>query len=450
MSSRFKTVPLQAMRTVAFHTLGCKLNFSETSSLSRVFRESGLSVVDFSKAADLYVINTCSVTENADRECKTIVNRILRINPDAFIAVTGCFAQLKPDEIGAMDGVDLVVGANEKFRILDLVREAQQAGETLVRACDIDLVEGFVPSHSEGDRTRVFLKVQDGCDYGCTFCTIPKARGRSRSNDIDGVLKQVAGIIAEGANEIVLTGINLGDFGRAEGKGTFSELVTSLNREFTDTRFRISSIEPNLLTDEIIEVVSGSGSFMPHFHIPLQSGSDRILGLMRRRYRTELYRERIRKIVEQIPGCSIGADVIVGFPGETEGDFNQTMELIESLPLSYLHVFTYSERADTLAAEMGEVVPVHERKKRNAILRRISQRKLRSFYDHHIGETLPVLFEADDKNGLMHGYTPNYIRVNRPYNPEFINRVVDCRLTGIGDDGTMNAETVTLSQLQAQ
>jgi threonylcarbamoyladenosine tRNA methylthiotransferase MtaB len=413
-----------------------------------MFKSSGLTVVDFSSAADLYVINTCSVTENADRECRTIVNRILRMNPDAFIAVTGCFAQLKPDEIGRMKGVDLVVGANEKFRILDLVKEAEQAGRTLVKACDIDLVEGFVPTFSEGDRTRVFLKVQDGCDYGCTFCTIPMARGKSRSNDIPGVLSQVKELVGEGTNEIVLTGINLGDFGRTEGAGTFSELVEELNTSFSDIRFRISSIEPNLLTDHIIDIVSSEGSFMPHFHIPLQSGSDRILGLMRRRYRTELYRDRVEAIIERMPDCCIGADVIVGFPGETESDFSETLELIESLPLSYLHVFTYSERDNTLAAEMGDVVPIPERKRRNAILRRLSQRKLRGFYEQHEGRTFPVLFEADNKNGLMHGYTPNYIRVNTPYDPELINTVVDCKLSGIGDDGTMKVVPVSEHKIQ--
>ncbi len=420
------------LRTVAYHTLGCKLNFSETSTIARTLSDEGYVKVDFANASDIYVINTCSVTENADRECRAIVNRALKHNPDATVVITGCFAQLKPVQVAEIPGVDLVLGAGEKFNLPKYLNELDFTGDPIVKACDIDELEGFVPTWSENDRTRVFLKVQDGCSYNCSFCTIPLARGRSRSSTINKVLVQISELISRGAKEIVLTGINLGDFGidpndlaRSE---SFEELVGAIDSEFKDIRFRISSIEPNLLTNKIIELIAKSDTFMPHFHIPLQSGSDKILGKMRRRYRTDLYSDRINRIIKLMPDAAIGADVIVGFPGETDSDFEETLNYLTKLPVTYLHVFTYSERENTLAAEMDDIIPMGVRKQRNRQLRKLSEMKQELFIQKHYGIEYPVLFESENKNGLISGYTPNYIRLSMPFDSSKVNDVVNCKV----------------------
>jgi threonylcarbamoyladenosine tRNA methylthiotransferase MtaB len=435
-------------QTVAYHTLGCKLNFSETSTISRILDAEGLSKVDFSSGADVYIINTCSVTENADRECRSVVRRALSKNPEAIIAITGCFAQLKPNEISEIPGVDLVVGANDKFNLINYLNEVRDSSDTIVKACDIQEVDGFIPSWSEGDRTRVFLKVQDGCDYSCSFCTIPLARGKSRSNTIENVIEQIDSLQNKGAKEIVLTGINLGDFGLIPGSTkrsqTFTDLIYEIDQNFTDGRFRISSIEPNLLTDEIIELVGSGSSIVPHFHIPLQSGSEKILKLMRRRYTKQQYHDRITKIKSLIPDCCIGVDVIVGFPGESDADFQETFDFLHELPVSYLHVFTYSERNDTLAAKMQEVIPIEVRKERNKRLRRLSSLKQNEFYRSQLGGTYDVLFESDNKKGMMHGFTPNYVKVEIPYDPSYVNKLKSCTLKEIGPEGS-----VVVNQLES-
>ncbi|PWT96397.1 MAG: tRNA (N(6)-L-threonylcarbamoyladenosine(37)-C(2))-methylthiotransferase MtaB [Bacteroidetes bacterium] len=417
-------------RTVAFHTLGCKLNFSETSSISRQLEHEGFLKKEFDDQADVYVINTCSVTDNADKECRQIVRRIQRRAPESLVVITGCYAQLKPKEIAEIPGVDLVLGAAEKFNIALHLRELSKGDSAKICSCDIEEVSGFHSSYSINDRTRTFLKVQDGCDYNCSFCTIPMARGKSRSDVIANVVKQAENLAKNGVKEIVLTGVNLGDFGKGPDGNkkhaeNFFELVQALDRVEGIHRYRISSIEPNLLTDEIIEFVSKSNKFMPHFHIPLQSGSNKILGLMRRRYKRELYAERVEKIKSLMPHCCIGADVIVGFPGETEEDFNNTFEFLHELEISYLHVFTYSERANTLAAEMGSVVPVNIRHERNKTLRNLSYKKMQFFTDQHRGSNRPVLFEGRNKDGMMEGYTDNYIRVQTPVRQEWENSIVD-------------------------
>ncbi|HOZ68879.1 MAG TPA: tRNA (N(6)-L-threonylcarbamoyladenosine(37)-C(2))-methylthiotransferase MtaB [Chitinophagaceae bacterium] len=422
-------------RTVAFHTLGCKLNFSETSSLSRMLELEGFEKKEFDDLADVYVINTCSVTENADKECRQLVRRIQRKAPESFVVITGCYAQLKPQDIVSIPGVDLVLGAAEKFNIARHIRELAKGDPAKICSCDIEEVSGFHSSWSVNDRTRTFLKVQDGCDYTCSFCTIPMARGKSRSDRIANVVRNAEELAAGGVKEIVLTGVNLGDFGKGpDGSGAtmplsgreenFFELVKELDKVAGISRYRISSIEPNLLTNEIIEFVANSDKFMPHFHIPLQSGSNKTLGAMRRRYKRELYTERVSLIKKLMPHCAIGVDVIVGFPGETEDDFRETYEFLHSLDVSYLHVFTYSERDNTQALEISPVVPMSVRNERNKTLRNLSYMKMQYFTGQHQGQSRKVLFEHQDKNGMMEGYTDNYIRITTPWREEWVNNIV--------------------------
>ncbi len=426
-------------RTVAFHTLGCKLNFSETSSLSRILEDEGFEKTEFDEQADVYVINTCSVTENADKECRHLVRRIQRKAPSSLVVITGCYAQLKPKEIAGIPGVDLVLGAAEKFNIAQHIRELAKGDSAKICSCDIEHVSGFHTSYSINDRTRTFLKVQDGCDYNCSFCTIPMARGKSRSDSIDNVVKQVSELAARGTKEIVLTGINLGDFGKGpNGAGqvvginsreeNFLALIKELDSIEGIERYRISSIEPNLLTNEIISFVTNSDKFMPHFHIPLQSGSNTVLGMMRRRYKKELYADRVNCIRTLMPHCAIGADVIVGFPGETDAYFNETFDFLHSLDISYLHVFTYSERDNTHALSLGHVVPMHTRHERNKALRNLSYMKMQYFTERHRGETRKVLFEKQEKGLMMEGYTDNYIRVTTNYREDWKNKIVDWKI----------------------
>ncbi|MEQ1677158.1 MAG: tRNA (N(6)-L-threonylcarbamoyladenosine(37)-C(2))-methylthiotransferase MtaB [Chitinophagaceae bacterium] len=429
-------------RTVAFHTLGCKLNFSETSSLSRMLEVEGFEKKGFDELADVYVINTCSVTDNADKECRHLVRRIQRKAPESLVVITGCYAQLKPKEIASIPGVDLVLGAAEKFNIVQHIKELTKGDSAKICSCDIEEVSGFHSSWSMNDRTRTFLKVQDGCDYNCSFCTIPMARGKSRSDTIENVVSNVAHLAKHGVKEIVLTGVNLGDFltpalstsGEGEAKtpkvqrGNFYGLVQELEKVEGIQRYRISSIEPNLLTNEIIEFVANSDKFMPHFHIPLQSGSNKILGLMRRRYKRELYAERVALIKTLMPHCAIGVDVIVGFPGETEEDFKETFDFLHSLDISYLHVFTYSERDNTHALTIKPVVPMQLRHERNKTLRNLSFMKMQYFTEQHAGQTRKVLFEGQDRTNMMEGYTDNYIRITTPFKEEWVNQIVDWRL----------------------
>jgi threonylcarbamoyladenosine tRNA methylthiotransferase MtaB len=432
-------------RTVAFHTLGCKLNFSETSAIARLFEDRGYSAVPFQDGADIYVINTCSVTEQADRECKKIVNKALRAQPKAFVVVTGCYAQLKPEAIADIPGVDLVLGAGEKFRILDYVDDLSKSpGKGLVRAGDVRDVHSFTSSFSFGDRTRSFLKVQDGCDYKCTFCTIPQARGKSRSDTVENVIQRVQEIGASGAREIVLTGVNLGDFGNGteviEGakpkkEALFIDLIQELDRLDAVDRYRISSIEPNLLTAEIIQFVADSQRFMPHFHVPLQSGNNKQLAQMKRRYKRELYAERVELIKSVMPHACIGVDVITGFPDETEADFMETYEFIQQLDVSYLHVFTYSERANTPAAEMSGAVPVHERKARTNTLRGLSEMKRRAFYKAYLGTERPVLFEQGKPGESLSGHTDNYIKITLPWQEDLINTIQPVALARLDSTG---------------
>ena len=423
---------MSVKKTVAFHTLGCKLNFSETSSISRVMENEGFEKKDFTEKADVYVINTCSVTDNADKECRQLVRRIQRRSPESLVVITGCYAQLKPTEIAGIPGVDLVLGASEKFNIGHHLKELTKGDDTKICSCDIEDVTGFNASYSVNDRTRSFLKVQDGCDYNCSFCTIPMARGKSRSDSVDNVVKNVSELVAKGVKEIVLTGVNLGDFGKgADGNKKNEESFLELARVL-DTlpveRYRISSIEPNLLSNDIIELVANSDRFMPHFHIPLQSGSNKILGLMRRRYRKELYEEKVRFIKSLMPHCAIGVDVIVGFPGESDDDFKETYDFLHNLDISYLHVFTYSERDNTRALSIEPVVPVGVRHERNKTLRNLSFMKSQYFTQLHTGQVRKVLFERHDKNGMMEGYTDNYIKINSPYRSEWINQVINWTL----------------------
>ena len=426
-------------RTVAFHTLGCKLNFSETSSLSRILETEGFRKKEFDDMADVYVINTCSVTDNADKECRQLVRRIQRRSPESLVVITGCYAQLKPKEIAAIPGVDLVLGAAEKFNIAQHIRELAKADSAKICSCDIEDVKDFHSSYSFNDRTRAFLKVQDGCDYNCSFCTIPLARGKSRSDEIKNVIKNVEHLAESGVKEIVLTGVNLGDYlnpalstsgegGRAEHKGNFFELVKELDKVIGIQRYRISSIEPNLLTNEIIEFVANSDKFMPHFHIPLQSGSNKILGLMRRRYKRELYADRVRLIKTLMPHCCIGVDVIVGFPSESDEDFKETFDFLHSLDISYLHVFTYSERDNTNALTIKPVVPVNIRHERNKTLRNLSYMKMQYLTEQHTGQTRKVLFEGNNKNNMIEGYTDNYIRIVTPYKKEWENEIVEWKI----------------------
>jgi len=429
-------------RTIAFHTLGCKLNFAETSSIGKQFRDAGYGKVSMEDKPDVFLLNTCSVTENADRECRTVVNRALSINPNAIVVVTGCFAQLKPESIASIPGVDLVLGASEKFNAPRYVDQIRNKGIATVHSCDIETVAGFVSSWSSGDRTRVFLKVQDGCDYNCSFCTIPLARGASRSNSISGVLNEISKIVDSGAKEIVLTGINLGDFGIDEqGKRveTLFGLLSAIEELAPPVRIRLSSVEPNLLEDRIISLVASSRIFMPHFHLPLQSGSDTVLRRMRRRYLAGLYSDRVNAIKTLMPHASIGMDVIVGFPGETDDEFMQTMDFIRETDVTYLHVFTYSERNNTLAATMESAVAPATRKERNRMLRILSEKKNRAFSETNTGRWLDVLFETENKDGYIHGYTPNYIRVSAPFSSELVNKVVRCRISGPDADGNVTA-----------
>ena len=424
-------------RSVAFHTLGCKLNYSETSTLSRTLEADGFEKRNFNELADVYVINTCSVTENADKECRYIVRGIQRRAPDAMVVITGCYAQLKPQEIAQIPGVDLVLGAAEKFNLSHHLKEitkgAADNGGAKICSCDIDDVEGFNSSYSQSDRTRAFLKVQDGCDYNCSFCTIPLARGHSRSDSIEGVLNNMRELSAAGIREIVLTGINLGDFGKGNDGGktrdtSFLELIQAMDEQDGIDRIRISSIEPNLLSNEVISFVASSRKFVPHFHIPLQSGSDTILGLMRRRYRKDLYKDRIDTIKQLMPHCCIGADVIVGFPGESDEYFKETFNFLHDIDVSYLHVFTYSERDNTLAADMKPVVPVHIRNDRNKALRNLSYQKMSYFTEQQRGSKRKVLFEIAPKNGMMEGYTDNYVKVQTPFREEWVNNIVEWQL----------------------
>ncbi|MDP4933517.1 MAG: tRNA (N(6)-L-threonylcarbamoyladenosine(37)-C(2))-methylthiotransferase MtaB, partial [Salibacteraceae bacterium] len=406
-------------KTVAFYTLGCKLNFSETSTIARLFEQGGYAKVDFDDRPDIYIINTCSVTDHADKKCRNLVRRAKSKNPDAFIAVVGCYAQLKPEEIANIEGVNVVLGANEKFNILAYLDKQPENGKAHIENGHIKEVKEFIPSYSANDRTRTFLKVQDGCDYFCSFCTIPLARGRSRNQTVAETVKVAQEVAETGVKEVVLTGVNIGDFGQGKSE-SFLELITALNEVAGIDRFRISSIEPNLLNDEIIDFVSTSKRFVPHFHIPLQSGSDAMLQNMRRRYLTPLYRERIERIKAKMPNACIGVDVIVGFPGETDEEFMKTVEFIKSLDVSYLHVFTYSERANTTALRIDEVIPMQVRQERNKTLTNLSLKKKRAFYETQVGSTHPVLWEAADNEGMIHGFTENYVKVQKPFDEKSI------------------------------
>lgn len=421
---------MELKKSVAFHTLGCKLNYSETSSISRLLEDEGFEKRHFDELADVYVINTCSVTDNADKECRHLVRRIQRKAPSSFIVIMGCYAQLKPEEIASIPGVDLVLGAAEKFNIVNHLSELSKGDAARICSCDIGSISGFNASYSDTGRTRSFLKVQDGCDYNCSFCTIPLARGKSRSDSVSNVVASVQKLATSGVKEIVLTGVNLGDFGKGAAGGkhheeNFFQLLQELDKIEGIERYRISSIEPNLLTNDIIEFVSDSKKIMPHFHIPLQSGSNRILGMMKRRYKKELYAEKVSLIKTFMPHCSIGVDVIVGFPGETEADFEETFQFIHSLDVSYLHVFTYSERENTHALNLGPVVPVGVRNERNKRLRNLSYMKSRYFASAHAGTTRKVLFENAKENGMMEGYTDNYIKISTPQRAGWWNKVID-------------------------
>lgn len=420
-------------KSVALHTLGCKLNFSETSTIGRLLENDGFEKRNFNEVADVYVINTCSVTENADKECKQLVRKIQRLAPQAMVVITGCYAQLKPTEIAAIPGVDLVLGAAEKFNIVTHLKEITKGDSAKICSCDIEDVNTFTASHSINDRTRTFLKVQDGCDYNCSFCTIPLARGKSRSDSIEHVSKLVTEILKTGTKEIVLTGINLGDFGKGLHGGkikeeNFFDLIKALDSIEGNHRYRISSIEPNLLTNDMIEWVSNSQKFMPHFHIPLQSGSDKTLAAMRRRYKTALYAERVGLIKTLMPHCCIGVDVIVGFPGETHADFEETFNFLQQLDVSYLHVFTYSERDNTSALDIKPIVPVATRNERNKILRNLSYQKMQYFTAQHSGQTRNVLFESLNKNNMMEGYSDNYIKITAPFKSEWANTIIPWKI----------------------
>ena len=434
-------------RTAAFHTLGCKLNFAETSTIARQLTDAGYDKVGFDDKADIYVINTCSVTENADRECKLHVKRAMKANPEGLVVIVGCYAQLKPEEISQITGVDLVLGAKEKFNILSYLDDLEKSeSEGIVHSCEIEETDFFIGSYSIGDRTRAFLKVQDGCDYKCTYCTIPLARGISRSDTIDNVLKNAKEISERDIKEIVLTGVNIGDYGKGEfgnkrHEHTFLDLISELDKVEGIERIRISSIEPNLLKDESIELVSKSKSFVPHFHIPLQSGCDDLLKKMKRRYLTKLYNDRVNKIREVMPDAAIGVDVIVGFPGETEEKFMETYNFLNDLPITYLHVFTYSERENTEAAEMEGVVPIPERKKRNKMLRILSEKKKMAFYQTQLGKTLPVLWEHENKDGKMYGFTENYVRVQKDFDQGSVNQIEFLNLEKILSDGTVSVQS---------
>ena len=435
------------MKKVAFYTLGCKLNFAETSTIARSFEEDGYIRVDFEDPADIYVINTCSVTENADKQFKQIVRKALKTNPKAFLAAVGCYAQLKPEELASVDGVDLVLGAKEKFNITQYIDDLTKNNEGVVHSCEIAETDFYVGSYSIGDRTRAFLKVQDGCDYKCTYCTIPMARGISRSDTIENILSNAKKISDKGIKEIVLTGVNIGDYGKGEfgnkkHEHTFLELVQALDKVEGIERLRISSIEPNLIKDETIDFIAQSNSFVPHFHIPLQSGSNEILKKMKRRYLRELYVSRVAKIREVMPDACIGVDVIVGFPGETDELFLETYYFLNDLDISYLHVFTYSERDNTEAVLMDGVVPDEVRAKRSKMLRGLSAKKRNAFYESQLGKEKTVLFESDNKQGYIHGFTENYVKVKTPWDPALVNTLHKVKLTKIDVDGMVRFEFV--------
>lgn len=429
------------MARVSFYTLGCKLNYAETSTISREFEDRDFEIVPFGAPADVTVINTCSVTEEADRQCRQIIRRALRLNPGTFIAVTGCYAQLRPDEIAAIEGVDVVLGANEKFRLFEIVQAFEKKERTQIEVSCIDHVTTYGSAYSSGDRTRAFLKVQDGCDYTCSFCTIPFARGKSRSQPLEETLQKAREVADLGYKEVVLSGVNIGLFGQEHGV-TLLDLLIGLEKIEKIERYRISSIEPNLLTDEIIEFVAQSQRFQPHFHVPLQSGDNHVLGKMRRRYRREVFADRVNTIKHLIPHACVGADVIVGFPAENEARFDETVCFIEDLPLSYLHVFTYSERANTVAVteleKIGEPVPKAERSRRNHVLRLLSEKKRHEFYRKHIGTVRPVLWEGAEKNGVMYGFTDNYIKVQRPADSAYEGVIENVFLDSFAPDGTIH------------
>ena len=442
MSVQSKNFELKEKRisSVALSTLGCKLNFSETSSIANNLEKNNFKVVPFNQYADAYIINTCSVTENADNKFKVFVNKALKINPNAFVAAIGCYAQLKPEELLSVKGVDLVLGASEKFNIVNYLQNIDQDFSKFDHSCNINDVDSFIETYSTNSRTRAFLKVQDGCDYKCSFCTIPLARGKSRSNSIENVVKNVKEIISNGIKEIVLTGINLGDFGKRQSDSfvtneDFLGLIKTLDKIDGVERYRVSSIEPNLLTDEVISFISKSNKFVPHFHIPLQSGSDQILKKMRRRYKTDLYESRVELIRKLIPNASIGVDVIVGFPGETDEMFLETYNFIEKLDVTYLHVFSYSERENTKAIELNGVVPKKTRNKRSKLLRLLSASKKTSFYKNNIGNDYNVLFESENKNGLIEGYTENYIRVRKDWNKNLVGQIRKVRIEKVDSEG---------------
>jgi threonylcarbamoyladenosine tRNA methylthiotransferase MtaB len=427
------------VKKVAFYTLGCKLNYSETSTISRMFEAKGYEKVEFEQNPDIFIINTCSVTDNADKKCKKIVKEAKKISPNSYVTIIGCYAQLKPKEIAEIEGVDAVLGAAEKFRLIELLDGFSKEQETKVLASEIQQADIFNNAYSMHDRTRTFLKVQDGCNYGCAFCTIPLARGKSRSDSMENILQSAWEIASSEVKEVVLTGVNIGDFGIQQGKRKekFADLVMALDKIKGIERFRISSIEPNLLTNEIIEFVSSSERFVPHFHIPLQSGSNTILRSMGRRYLRELYEDRVNKIKNLMPHCCIGADVIVGFPGETDELFLETYNFLNELDISYLHVFTYSERANTRAVEMDGIVPMKKRNERSKMLRILSEKKKRKFYEENLGKTYTVLFEEDIENGQMHGFTENYIRVSAKYDPILINELKTVTLSEINEKGVV-------------
>ncbi|MGB7529288.1 tRNA (N(6)-L-threonylcarbamoyladenosine(37)-C(2))-methylthiotransferase MtaB [Sphingobacterium cellulitidis] len=429
-------------KKVAFYTLGCKLNFSETSSIGRIFKDAGYETTPFNSAADVYVINTCSVTDHADRKCRKVVKEALKHSPNAYITIVGCYAQLKPKEISEIPGVDMVLGAAEKFNIIEHIDDLTKNEKAIVHNAPIDETNQFVSAFSIGDRTRTFLKVQDGCDYSCTFCTIPLARGASRSGKIEDIVLQAEEIAASGVKEIVLTGVNIGDYGVRDGKrqDRFVDLVKALDEVEGIDRIRISSIEPNLLTNEIIEFVAQSKRFVPHFHMPLQSGNNKVLAQMRRRYKRELYAERVAKIKSLMPNCCIGVDVIVGFPGETPEDFIDTYNFLNEMDISYLHVFTYSERENTIAAQMEGAVPGAQRSDRSKMLHILSEKKRRAFYESQLGSIDEVLFEGDIKDGFMHGFSKNYVKVRTPYDPLLVNEVVPVKLLTISENGDVDIE----------
>ena len=442
---------MSAQKKVAFYTLGCKLNFSETSTIARSFQNEGFDRVEFSEKADIYVINTCTVTDNADKRFKSIVKSALKQNPEAFLIAIGCYAQLKPEELAAVDGVDMVLGATEKFKVTDYINDLSKNEMGEVHSCEIEEADFYVGSYSIGDRTRAFLKVQDGCDYKCTYCTIPLARGISRSDELENVLKNAKEISEKGIKEIVLTGVNIGDYGKGEfgnkkHEHTFNELVQALDTVDGIHRLRISSIEPNLLTNETINFVSKSNSFVPHFHIPLQSGSDTLLKLMKRRYLKETYDNRVEAIKKTMPNACIGVDVIVGFPGETDELFLETYNYLNELDISYLHVFTYSERPNTEAFDMKGVIPKKVRAKRSKMLRGLSVKKRRAFYETQLGNDLTVLFESENKDGFIHGFTQNYVKVKTPWNPELVNTLQDITLTEIDEDGVVRFNWIKIPE----